>query len=108
MRQSSGIAGEPGLLEYAAGRDIEVYYGPLPACGCLSLTMAGRCYIALDPLAIGSMADGRVKLAHEIGHCVTGSFYSRSSACDVRERHEYRADKWAVHALLPRQELERR
>ena len=107
MRQSSGIAGEPGLLEYAAGRDIEVYYGPLPACGCLSLTMAGRCYIALDPLAIGSMADGRVKLAHEIGHCVTGSFYSRSSACDVRERHEYRADKWAVHALLPRQELER-
>ena len=25
----------------------------------------------------------------------------------MRERHEYRADKWAVHALLPRQELER-
>lgn len=76
MRQSSGTAVEPDLLEYAAGQDIEVYYGPLPACGCLSLTMAGRCYIALDPLAIGGMADGRVKLAHEIGHCVTGSFYS--------------------------------
>ena len=107
MRQSSGTAVEPDLLEYAAGQDIEVYYGPLPACGCLSLTMAGRCYIALDPLAIGGMAAGRVKLAHEIGHCVTGSFYSRGSACDVRERHEYRADKWAVHTLLPRAELER-
>ena len=45
-------------------------------------------------------------LAHELGHCVTGSFYNRYAALDVRRRHENRADKWAVKKLLTAEALD--
>ena len=37
---------------------------------------------------------------------MTGSFYNRWAACDVREKCEKRADKWAVESLVPRDQLE--
>lgn len=43
---------------------------------------------------------GRENLAHELGHCETGSFYCVYAAADVRGRHEYKADKWAAHKLI--------
>ena len=49
----------------------------------------------------------RVHLGHEIGHCVTGSFYNRYAAADSRDRHENRADKWAVKQLIPVEELDK-
>lgn len=65
----------------------------------------GRCYIAIDPTKITSAADEKTKIAHELGHCVTGSFYNVYSSCDFRQRHEARADKWAIKRLLPEDEL---
>ena len=47
-----------------------------------------------------------MKLAHEMGHCVTGSFYNSDAACDIRKRHEIRADKWAIKQLIPQEELQ--
>ena len=44
-------------------------------------------------------------LAHELGHCVTGSFYNRYSEFDVIAKHERRADKWAIKKLIPEDEL---
>lgn len=66
----------------------------------------GTCSIAIDPFRLVSEQDEKLKLAHELGHCMTGSFYNIYSPCDVRGRHEYRADKWAVHSLMPMAELE--
>ena len=65
----------------------------------------GRCYIALDPFKLKSTADEKSKLGHELGHCVTGSFYNQYSKFDVRQRHENRADKWAIKKLIPKDEL---
>ena len=48
----------------------------------------------------------KVHLAHELGHCMTGSFYSRHTAVDSRQRHENRADKWAVNHLIPVDQLD--
>ena len=80
----------------------------------------GRCYIAIDPFKLESVADEKSKLAHELGHltamfltgvrlghCVTGSFYHQYAACDVRQQHENRADKWAIARLVPKDELDR-
>ena len=50
-------------------------------------------------------AQERTQLAHEIGHCETGSFYSRYVKVDSRQRHENRADKWAIHKLIPSDRL---
>ena len=98
----------PMLYALAEKENIGILRFPLPNTGSMSvMDEGGRCSIGMDPGVLDGGALERVHLGHELGHCVTGSFYSRSSACDVRERHEYRADKWAVHALLPRQELER-
>lgn len=66
----------------------------------------GDCHIALDPFRFQSESDERYKMAHELGHCETGSFYNRYAACDIRQKHENRADKWAIQALIPRADLE--
>jgi len=65
----------------------------------------GSCHIAIDPFALASPADELTKLAHELGHCVTGSFYNIYSDCDNRRQHERRADKWAIKKLVPEDEL---
>ena len=65
----------------------------------------GNCAIAINPFKLISEQDEKMKLAHELGHCMTGSFYNRYSQCDVRGRHEYRADKWAAHKLIDPDEL---
>ncbi len=61
----------------------------------------GSCFIAIDPDKIANESDERTKMAHELGHCVTGSFYNRYSNYDCRQRHENKADKWAVKHLIP-------
>ena len=52
-----------------------------------------------------TLADEKVKLAHELGHCETGSFYNRWATCDIRRKHERRANRWAYEKLVPEDEL---
>ena len=66
----------------------------------------GTCYIAIDPSKLRSETDERSKLAHELGHCVTGAFYNKYSNYDCRQKHENTADKWAVLQLIPVEELD--
>lgn len=66
----------------------------------------GKCYIAIDPKKVVSSADEKTKLAHELGHCVTGSFYNAYSPLDSRQRHENQADKWAIKRLIPKDDFE--
>ena len=65
----------------------------------------GNCFIAIDPFKLKNHADETAKLAHEMGHCITGSFYNKWATCDIRQKHELRADKWAFRRLVPRDEL---
>ncbi len=65
----------------------------------------GQCYVAIDPHKVASAADEKTKLAHEIGHCVTGAFYNVYTPHDSMQRHENRADKWAIKKLIPEDEL---
>ena len=61
----------------------------------------GDCHVALDEKQIENSADRKVKLAHELGHCVLSAFYNRYSKFDLITQHEYRANRWAVEELLP-------
>lgn len=67
----------------------------------------GSCAIGLDPWKMDSIATETVCLSHELGHCNTGSFYNRWATCDVRKKHENRADKWAIKRLIPLNEFDR-
>lgn len=66
----------------------------------------GGCAVAIDPSKIISTADAKAKLGHELGHCATGSFYNRYAACDVRQKHENKANKWAIKKLIPENALD--
>ena len=66
----------------------------------------GRYGIAIDPWKMESVEDELCCAAHEFGHCLAGSFYNRYAACDVRQKHENRADRKAIGLLIPKNELE--
>ena len=65
----------------------------------------GDCHIALDDSQIGTAAEEKIMLGHELGHCLTGSFYNRYSPLGLRQKHEHRANKKAVYTLMPLNEL---
>ena len=70
-----------------------------------SIVFNGKTIIVIDPLVLKSTSDEKVKLAHELGHCVNGAFYNMYSPLDVRSKHEHTANKWAIKKLIPEDEL---
>lgn len=95
------------LYNYAVDEDITILDCNAPLTVSVSLmTDNGDCYIGLDYNAIKSKMEERERLAHEIGHCVRGAFYNRYSLLDIKSKHEYRADKWAIEQLLPKEDME--
>lgn len=95
-----------GLYAYAERRNIDVDWVPMRCATSLSVPLGDGYAIALDPWKLGTLAQETVCLAHELGHCETGSFYNRFAALDVRQQHENRADKWAIRRLVPAEELD--
>lgn len=94
------------LYAYAENRNIDVDWIPMRRATSLSVPLGDGYAIALDPWKLGTLAQETVCLAHELGHCETGSFYNRYAALDVRQQHENRADKWAIRRLVPAEELD--
>ncbi len=95
------------LYRRAEKLNIPVLHFPLPRVGSLSvMDEDGSCAIGLDLPSRHTETELRVRLAHELGHCVTGSFYNRWSPADIRRFHENRADKYAVRTLIPVEELD--
>ena len=45
------------------------------------------------------------RFAHEMGHCMTDSFYAGYSPFELRVKHEKRANEWAIKHLVPFEEL---
>ena len=94
------------LYAYAERRNIDVDWVPMRRATSLSVPLGDGYAIALDPWKLGTLAQETVCLAHELGHCETGSFYNRFAALDVRQQHENRADKWAIRRLVPEEALD--
>ena len=95
------------LYALAEEQNIEVIETALPQNGSLSvLDECGRCYIGIDESVMDGGALELTHMGHELGHCLTGSFYSVHTAVDCRQRHENRADKWAISHLISVEELD--
>ena len=92
-------------LEYATSQDIDIDWLPLSSLDALSIEHKGQYAIVLDPNKIESSADENTKLAHELGHCLYGGFYSSTTPLYIREKHEYKANVWAAKFLVPWDEL---
>jgi len=95
------------LYKFAERRGIDVDWVPLRRATSLSLPMEdGTCCIAVNPWKMNSIAQETVLIAHELGHCETGSFYCPEAILDVRQKHENQADKWAINRLISVDELD--
>ena len=95
------------LYQLADEEHIPVYSFDLPQTHSLSLmNNDGSCAVAIDPFGLNSTKDETIRLAHELGHCITGSFYNRYSDFDIKEKSEYKANKLAIKKLIPKDELQ--
>lgn len=95
------------LYVLAKQQNIEVIETNLPENGSLSIMDdSGNCYIGIDKSVMDGGALEIVHMAHELGHCLTGSFYNRHTRFDVRQRHENRADKWAIRQTISVEDLD--
>ena len=95
------------IYHFAKTENIVIDRFPLQTRDALSvMDEEGDCFIAIDPSKIVNDADERTKLAHELGHCVTGSFYNQYSCFDRRQYHENRADKWGIRYLIALEDLD--
>lgn len=93
------------LFEFAEVKGHNIVYFPLPVVKSLSMPLDMSCVVGLDP----NLTDREQTacLAHELGHCEYGGFYSRDVQLDMLERHEYRANVWAVRQIIPWRELKK-
>ena len=57
--------------------------------------------IVLNKKGLKRTLDKKMHMAHELGHCLTWSFYHSTSKYDTRSRMECRADRWVIHNLIP-------
>ena len=95
------------LYALAEQQNIEVLSYPMAENQSMSvMTEDGRCFVGMDDSVRDGGVQERVHLSHELGHCATGSFYNIHAAIDSRQRHENRANKWAIQALIPVEELD--
>ena len=92
----------PELYRLASKQNIPVLRFPMKENGSMSLMEPdGTCYIGMDDRVLDGGTQERMHLSHELGHCITGSFYNIYATMDCRQRHENQADKWAIHHLIP-------
>ncbi len=89
------------LYAIADRNNIDVDYFPFK--GLISMSAPGMIAINTDKLE--TVAEETVHLSHELGHCMTGSFY-RIDTLETRGRMEERANRWAYKTVLPLSELQ--
>ena len=92
------------LYETADGLGLQICYFPMENNTAIS-TPDG--FIGMDVDRLEDSAGELVCLAHEMGHCLTGSFYTLDSDHHQRQRCEERADRWAMETLVPLNDLKR-
>lgn len=87
-------------LAYSKG--IEIDDVPMKAIRAMSFSEG---WIAIDSRKFKSEAEYKCELAHEIGHCVTGSFYNIHTRASEKRLSERKANRFAAEMLVPFSEL---
>lgn len=91
---------------------VYLFARPLPfACGhsksaSVQLSATGDWGIFLDTEQLADVREEYSAVLHEYGHYATGTTHAVTSPVDLVERHEYRANKWAVQNGITREELD--
>lgn len=93
------------FYKVAAENRVEILHYPMPVAGSMSAEVGGAYYIGLDNSKVYTYAEEQARIGHELGHCLYGGFYSKSTPFDIVERHEVRADHWYIRHAIPKRVL---
>lgn len=74
---------------------------PIEFVDAATIEINKRYAVFVDPDCFSSIKEMKEAIAHEIGHCATGCTHKVSSPLDLVEKHEYKADRWAIERYLP-------
>lgn len=87
-------------------QDIKLFTQDIGFADAATIESDGCYGIFLDLSCFDSIPRYKEILAHEIGHCATGCTHKVSSPLDLIEKHEYKANRWAIERYIPFEELQ--
>lgn len=93
------------LYENLHQSGVKCFTWPLDENQAMIIELSGKYALFMDFDQIPNQAQETAIVAHEAGHIATGCTHRVSSPLDLICRHEYRANKWAIHRLIPKDEL---
>ena len=93
------------LYKIAARHDILLESLPLHQADSVVVCQDDDYIIAMNSSRRYTGANQKTMLAHELGHCATGSLYNEKTPIITRSKCERRADEWAIKLLIPRDKL---
>ena len=85
---------------------VRFYHWDLDDVQAVTIELKGRYGVFMDFGNIRTEAEELVTVAHEGGHISTGATHRVDSPYDLVEKHEYKADKWAIRRLIPEEALD--
>lgn len=87
-------------------REIKLFTQDIGFADAATIEADGKYGIFLDLSCFESIPKYKTMLIHELGHCATGCTQQVSSPLDLIEKHEYKANKWAIEQYVPFEELQ--
>lgn len=105
---SQSMTSGPKAIDFyqvAAEKGVPVVQMELPEVRSIAVAVGSSGVVGLDNSQPMTRAEEQARLGHELGHCLYGGFYTRSSPFDMVERHEVRADRWYIKRAIPRKTL---
>lgn len=93
------------FYQVADAAGVPIVHTALPEVRSVAVSAGCSGVIGLDDSKPMTRAEEQAHLGHELGHCLYGGFYTRSTPFDIMERHEIRADLWYIRRAIPRERL---
>lgn len=81
--------------------DIEIFTHRLKSCDAVTIEVEKEYGIFIDKARLKNSSDEFMALAHEYGHCESGTTHKLDSEFQSIGQHENRANRAAVYEFLP-------
>lgn len=93
------------VYEKIQNEKIEVFTRSMKPCDAATVEVEGEYGIFIDRKKITNKQDEFMALSHEYGHCKSGATHKLYSPYQLIGQHENRANRAAVHEILPYEKL---
>ena len=93
------------VYEKIQNEKIEVFTRSMKPCDAATVEVEGEYGIFIDRKKITNKQDEFMALSHEYGHCKSGATHKLYSPYQLIGQHENRANRAAVHEILPYERL---